>query len=615
MTPASENPREPAGKGGSLRTLLGLLDRPSRVRLALAAVVSGLLALLETVAIVMVLPLVSIATGAPLDEGVVGTVWRLLGEPERGAFGLMLVIVVVCLFIAKDVLAMVFAWWQSGFVAAKRVEMSTALFRGFLREPFAEFRHRNIGEAMRTMSAAVGQVFSSVNAIITFVAAGLTVLAIMAALLVTTPLQALLAIAYFGIAALLYLRVVRPRVNSVGDAILEGSREWTIAGMQGLQGFKEVKLRHSAGYFVDRYRDGLSTNEYAAREGNFFSSITKYLLEILFILGVGALLLQSFATGSAGAAVGSLAVFVAAGFRLLPNISGLVAAVNTFRMGSSSIDLVARELSASAGRAEPTPAGSEPIRFEEELRIEDLRFRYPGATEDVLRGIDLVIQKGSSIAFVGSSGAGKTTLVDVMLGLLEPCSGRLLADGTDLAPRIEDWQRACAMVAQDVFVAENTVRKNVLFDVAPEEADQERLQEAVGRAQLQDVVDALPGGLDGDVGDWGARLSGGQRQRIGIARALYRRPSLLVLDEATSALDNETERRITETIESLHGEVTVVVVAHRLSTVRGVDMVVYLEDGKVSAAGSFDDLRDRSPGFRRLVELGDLGGEGGVPAT
>lgn len=592
---------------GTLRLLMRLLDRPTRWRLLIAAALSGALALLETVAIVTVLPLVQIATGAPLDDGATGMVWKLLGQPGRGAFGMVLVGVVVGLFILKDVLAMAFVWWQSGFVMDKRVEMSTRLFQGFLREPLAEFRRRNIGEAIRTMTAAVGQVFTTVSAMITTVSSGLTVTAILVALLVTTPLQALLALLYFSAAALAYLRVVRPRISQVGDDIMEGTKEATIAGLQGLQGFKEVKVRGSARHFIERFTNGLLLNERAAREGNFFSSITKYLLEILFILGVGALLAVSFLSGAESQAVGSLALFVAAGFRLLPNISSLVGAVNGFRIGRASVLLVEEELRDSTGRG-GTPASEDriPMTLSKSLRIEDVHYRYPGAEHEVLRGVDLDIPAGSSVAFVGSSGAGKTTLVDLVLGLLTPTSGSVKSDGKDIAEGIDSWQRICGVVAQDVFIAEDTVRKNILFDVPVEEADDQRLRQAVKMAQLEDVVESLPGGLDGDVGDWGSRLSGGQRQRLGIARALYRSPQLLVLDEATSALDNETERRVTDTVNALRGDMTVIVVAHRLSTVKNVDTVVYMEDGRISGMGPFDELRKNNAGFDHLVKLGDL---------
>lgn len=604
---------EPDGVPGTWTLLSEVLERRIKLKLVLAAAVAGLLALLETAAIVTVLPLVSIATGAPLDEGAVGIVWRATGSPERAAFGLLLVGAVVGLFIVKDLCTMAFTWWQTGFVARERVKLSVRIFRNVMQSPFVDFRRRSTGEVFRTMTAAVGQMFNSmVSGLITMISGGLTVLAILIALLVSTPIQAGLAMVYFAAAAFAYVRIVRPRVTRAGELMMSGSVESTIAGLQGLNGFKETKIRHSSEHFVQRFEAGIASTERASREGNFYSAITKYLLEILFILGVGGLLAFSFATDSAQGVVGSLALFVAAGFRLLPNISMLVGAINGFRMGRKSLHLVHGELQDAATGSVQEPIAA-PLPFHDEIRLDAVHFRYPGAEADVLRGIDLTIPFGRSIALVGGSGAGKTTLVDVILGLLTPSRGRLLIDGTDVADRPREWQRNVAMVAQDVFLTEDSVRQNILFDVPEEAVDPDRLRRAIDSAQLTDVVSSLPDGLDSSAGEWGSRLSGGQRQRVGIARALYRDPRLLILDEATSALDNETERRITETIDSLSGQVTVVIVAHRLSTVKNVDEVIYLKDGRVAGRGSFTALQRTNADFAHLVQLGDLGAQPAEP--
>ncbi|MGO2823975.1 MAG: ABC transporter ATP-binding protein [Brachybacterium alimentarium] len=596
---------------GALTTwqlLRDVLDRRTKVKLLMAAVVSGILALLETAAIITVLPLVSIATGAPLDEGALGTVWRATGSLDRSTFGLALVLAVVLLFIVKDVCTMAFTWWQTGFVARERVRLSVRIFRNVMQSPYVEFRRRSTGETFRTMTAAVGQTFNAmVSGLITMISGGLTVIAIVIALLVATPVQALLALLYFVAASLAYLRIVRPRIARAGDLMMSGSVESTIAGLQGLNGFKETKIRHSAEHFVRRFEAGITDTEQAAREGNFYSGITKYLLEILFILGIGVLLAVSFSTGSAQSAVGSLALFVAAGFRLLPNISMLVGAVNGFRMGRKSLEIVHEELlDSDTGTA--TEFEAEALPFRHSVRLEGLHFRYPGAEEEVLRGIDLDIPFGRSIALVGGSGAGKTTLVDVVLGLLSPSAGRVLIDGTEMTGKERAWQANVSMVAQDVFLTEDSIVQNILMDLSPDQADQERLGRAIEQAQLTDVISEMPEGLGTSAGEWGARLSGGQRQRVGIARALYREPKLLVLDEATSALDNETERKITETISALSGDVTVIVVAHRLSTVKNVDEIVYLQDGTVAGRGTFAELQRTNEDFAHLVRLGDLGG-------
>ncbi|MCS6711620.1 ABC transporter ATP-binding protein [Brachybacterium sp. EF45031] len=625
-TSADATPTDAHEYPSTWRMLRRVLDRAAQRKLVLAALISMVLALMETAAIVIVLPVVNLATGAPFNSGILGILWDLFGRPDRTLYGLILVLFVVITFIGKDVATMVFNWWQSGFIARQRAELSTRLFRAVMREDYTRYRLRSVSESYRTMTAAVSQVYGSVvGGMINMVSAGLTVVAIVVALLVTTPVQALIALIFFGAAALSYVRFVKPKLTAAGQQVLDGSVEMTLGAMQGLNGFKEIKLRQSEEYFIGRFARGVRTLEQGARLGNYYSSVTKYLLEILFILGIGALLVYSFSVGEAAQAVGSLAVFVAAGFRLLPNISNLVTAVNNLRLGNPSLRLVYDELDSLDEGLGDTGMGREGLRsvapvgsiasretpapmLRREIRFDNVYFRYPGGRDDVLKGIDLRIPFGSSIAFVGGSGAGKTTMVDLLLGLHLPTSGRITIDGKDMQEHRLAWQRQCAMVAQDVFVTEDSVLQNILFDVPTSEVDRVRLDDVVARSQLGDLVSTLPQGLETSAGDWGSRLSGGQKQRVGIARALYRNPRLLVLDEATSALDNETERRITDTIDALHGEVTVVVVAHRLSTVKNVDMVVFLQGGRVSGAGTFDELTRSNKDFAELVRLGDLSG-------
>ncbi len=243
-----------------------------------------------------------------------------------------------------------------------------------------------------------------------------------------------------------------------------------------------------------------------------------------------------------------------------------------------------------------------------DVSVRALTFAYADQPDElVLRGVDLNIPSGPSVAIVGSSGAGKSTFVDLLLGLHRPSSGLIPAGDTNIYDNLPAWQRQVAVVPQDVTLLDETLGANIAFDEA---IDTGRLAEALDRAQLSDLVRSLPQGLDTEIGERGVRLSGGQRQRIGIARALYRRPALLVLDEATSALDNETERRLTETIDSLKGTMTMVIVAHRLSTVRHCDQLIFMSEGRVATVGTFDEVAALNDEFAHLVALGQL-----TPAT
>ncbi|MDO5645909.1 MAG: ABC transporter ATP-binding protein [Dermabacter sp.] len=592
-----------------------VLERTVKVKLLIGAVISTALALLDSAAVVLVLPLVNLAAGADHTTGAMGSLWRALGEPGVSTFGIVLVALVVGLFIVKDVVFIAFTWWQSGVIANERVRISTQIFRNVLQSDYVSFRNRKISDIMAIMSTAVGQTMNAVVGGITQIfTAGITILALLAVLVIATPIQALVAIVYFSVAALIYMRFVRARLTRVGEGMLRGSLALTYAQLQGLNGFKEVKLRHTSEVFVEKYTIGADEVEQSSRRGNFISGITKYIMEILFILGMGVLLTISFLTGGGAGAVGALAIFVAAGFRMLPNISALVGAFNSVRVGRKSLDVVYAELNGSV-HVDPETPPANTIEFSRELELRDVRYAYPSAQGEVIKGVNLTIPFGSSVAFVGSSGAGKTTMVDIILGLTTPTHGTIHADGVDVSRDIRAWQRNCAMVAQDVFLVGGALQGDIVFDELPEHVNDERLQRAVRDAQLEDVVAGLDGGLEGDIGEFGSKLSGGQKQRVGIARALYRAPRLLVLDEATSALDNETERKVTDTINALRGQVTVVIVAHRLSTVKNADTIVFMKDGVIAGAGPFAELRASNPDFARLVELGDLSDAPSVTAA
>jgi ABC-type multidrug transport system fused ATPase/permease subunit len=246
------------------------------------------------------------------------------------------------------------------------------------------------------------------------------------------------------------------------------------------------------------------------------------------------------------------------------------------------------------------------VHFKRQIRLDGVSFRYPGAAQDAVRDVDLTIRRGEIVALVGPTGAGKSTLADIVLGLLEPTAGRVLIDDYDLAQGARGWQRLIGYVPQEIYLANDALAANIAFGFPPEEIDYNRIERSLALAQLDGLVGRLPDGLETRVGERGVRLSGGERQRLGLARALYLRPTMLVLDEATSALDNSTEAQISSTFRSLHGTVTMLVIAHRLSTVRESDRVVFVDHGRVVGSGPFRELERELPAFAHMVELAAL---------
>jgi ABC-type multidrug transport system fused ATPase/permease subunit len=347
---------------------------------------------------------------------------------------------------------------------------------------------------------------------------------------------------------------------------------------------------------------------HAARYISVTNQGIRYLLEVLMIGGVAIVIFGATVAGSASGALVVIGVLLAGGLRLVPALNTLLIAVNNVRGNVSAVAIVEDEMSrlgvASTGDLSTTTATG--VELTGGVRLQDVSVLYPGRTTPALDSLSLDIGRGQTIGVVGASGAGKSTLVDVILGLLEPTSGRVLLDKRELKSCLADWRSTIGFVPQEIFLMDASLEANIRLGHPRNESSGSRLTEAIRLAQLTDVVEQLPEGVDTLVGERGLRLSGGQRQRIGLARALYGRPSFLILDEATSALDNQTEKLIGQALRSLHGKLTMLVIAHRLSTVRACDRIAFLDDGKLVACAPFDELLVTNRKFADLVRLGSV---------
>ncbi|UFN46565.1 ABC transporter ATP-binding protein [Nocardioides okcheonensis] len=583
-----------------------LVTDETRRKLLLSGGGSIVLSLLDTLGVVAMLPMMQYITDQDRDSGALGVVNRLLGEPGDRVLVGVLALIIVGAFVVKDLFALVFRWWQLGFMAHNQVAIQARLLEGYLTGPYAWHLTKNTSDKLWTVSGAVGLGYTSgLTATLGFFTEVLTIGFIFVSLLFVSPVATLAALVYFGLAGLVVQRVIRPRILQASQRNLEASQAVSKSSLQALTAVKEIKLRQAHGPFVATFTEASDMGARAGATASWLSEVPKYFLEMVFIVGVGLLAIGASSTSSSGESLTLIGIFTAAGTRILPSAVRLINALAGIRFARAPLAHVVQEnralqdernAEAAARVTDVVPTG--------DVEVRGLTFAYADQPEDhVLRGVDLDVPQGRTIAIVGSSGAGKSTFVDILLGLHRPAAGSITAGGTSIFDNLPDWQRQLAVVPQDVTLLDETLRANIAFD---EEVDEARLDEALERAQLSDLVRSLPLGLDTEVGERGVRLSGGQRQRIGIARALYRRPRLLVLDEATSALDNETERRLTETIEGLKGTMTIVIVAHRLSTVRHSDRLVFMSQGRVATVGTFDEVAADNAEFARLVELGQL---------
>ncbi|MGG5259359.1 ABC transporter ATP-binding protein [Phycicoccus avicenniae] len=586
-----------------------LFSPDTRRRLVLAVLGSVLTALLEVVGVASVVPLMQLLTGADPTTGLLGRFSDLFGDPPPDRLAAIIALVVFVAFVAKTAVGLAFRWWMVGFLAVQEADTAQSLLRRYLAAPYRVHLARHTAELNRVMGESVGQTYSLVVAgAISVVTELVSVLALAVVLLVMDPLPAIAAVLYFGLAGLVFQRLVSARSERVGTVFQEASLEMSLTSWETIQGIKEIRVRRASEVFLRRYRAARMRYASARRTSSFLTDLPKSVLELTFIGGVAVLVAVAFAQGNSTSTLTTLSLFVAAGFRMLPSLTRIMASLQMVRMGRPGVALVLADLTDPDLPDVPgdDPSVTDRLTLGRSLEVRDVVHRYADSEDNVLDGISLTVPAGTSVALIGTSGAGKTTLVDTVLGLHTPVSGAVLADGLDIAGDVASWQRSIGLVPQDVFLVDASLRANIALGEPPELVDEERLAAAVRDAQLGPLVGDLPDGLDSRVGERGSRLSGGQRQRVGIARALYREPVLLVLDEATSALDNETERRITETVTALHGRMTVLVVAHRLSTVRHCDQVVFLERGRVQASGTFEEVRAASPEFAHLVRLGSL---------
>jgi ABC-type multidrug transport system fused ATPase/permease subunit len=594
---------------GAPRGMSALFSRSTKRKLVLAIMGSLMAALLEAIGVAAVLPLMQLVTGTGLDSGALELVDRLFGRPSESRLATYTALLVFCAFLLKACYTLAFRFWMAKFLAEQESETATALLDRYLAAPYWVHLQRNTASFVRTMTEAVGQTYGMVvSGAIAGLSEAISILVLAGVLLVLNPVPALAVIAYFLVLGLVYERLVRKPAVQAGKELQDSSLAMSVLTWQSLGAVKEIRVRRNSPHFVQGYSEARKSYTKARRMATFLADLPRSVFEVAFILGVSLLTMASLAVGDGASAVTTLALFVAAGFRMMPSLTRIIASLQMIRMGEKGVELLLDDMTNETLReAERGDVQrSHRTRIDREILVDAVTFRYPLTEAPVLRDVSLRIPRATSLAIAGRSGAGKSTLVDIVLGLHVPQHGDVLVDDLSIHRDLPGWQRSIGLVPQDVYLVDDTIRANIAFGEPEDAFSAERFDAAIRSAQLEDLIDELPHGAETMVGERGARLSGGQRQRLGIARALYHAPDVLVFDEATSALDNETERRISETLAQLSRRVTIIIVAHRLSTVRMCDQVAFLSEGRVVATGTFEEVRAASPEFAHLVSLGSL---------
>ena len=567
---------------------------------------SLMLAALDTLGVAAMVPLTQLISGTPPDSGLIGALADFVGTTDTAVLIPLVAAAVGVLFVVKSIAAIVFRWWLLGRSTKVAALAATDLMQRYMLAPYSEHRSRRMSEVYRNINDSTSQASSVLLATVGLLTDIMLLAAIVVVLAITAPLVTLFTVGLFAIFVLGLQRGLRARQTRTGEELADAGLEaWSFL-MPGLDGFREARLTSSARIFVDGFQRAKLRGARASRQLAIISEAPRYALEIGFVIAIAGISWLLFTTGTPAEALTVLGVFAAASLRGLPTLIRVVSNLAIIRSGQIGLTIVTRitdELRAG-GNHDESPRTTPP--YEGDITVNQVTFAYPDADRLVLDRVSLTIRRNRTTAFVGSSGAGKSTLLDLVLGLLEPTSGSVECGGRPILDDRATWYSGLGVVPQDVFLINASVSSNIAFGVPVDRIDRSRVEEVVMMAQLSPLIEDLPEGLDTVVGERGVRLSGGQRQRLGLARALYRRPSVLVLDEATSALDNVTEHEITATLQGLSGSLTIIIVAHRLSTVRNADTLVFLKEGRVESLGTFQEVRTNSADFARLVELGDL---------
>lgn len=588
----------------SLR-LLGRQEwRPLALLTVLALVTSGFEAV-GAALVYLLLRMIGDPT-ARVEVPVIGDVRAQLDHLDDDTYVLVVIGGIAAFFVVRSVIQIVSTYLQNRVAQSAAARLSTRLAHGYVRLPYAYHLDRNSADLVRNSHVASMQlVRQAFLPLIAIAAESVVVLAILVMLLSIATTAALLAGTLLGLTAVILLRFVQPRLKQAG---LHSHRLNGVVLRQlqeALSGIRDVKLLGREDTVADAYAE--SRHE-LARVTWVFGTLTelpRVVLETVFLVfTLGFFALTLVLENSASMTVSLVGLFAYAGLRVQPSLHRIVSGVNNLRFSSAAIDDLERDLARVARLAPSPPRERAPMGLARALRVESVSFRYPGADRDALSDVDLTIRQGEAIGICGPTGSGKTTFVDIVAGLLEPTTGRVTVDGRDIHEDLRAWQDSLGVVSQTVFLSDDTLRRNIAFGVDEDEIDDEAVARAVRLAQLDEMVAALPLGLRTVVGERGVRISGGQRQRVAIARTLYHRPPVLVFDEGTSALDNTTEGELIEALQTLRGECTILLVAHRLSTVRRCDRVVVVEDGRITAVAPYDDLLRDSESFRRMAGEG-----------
>ena len=577
-----------------------LMDAKIKIKMFFVFLLIFFGSFVELLGVAVIYPIVNLI----MDDNYAENVWcklimNITGIEEREPVMIIIIGAAILVYVFKSL----YLSWMYGQLykmsATIKENMAVKLMKAYMRQPYAFFLSRNTAELIRSVNSDTSQLYEVILNVFQVASNALTVIFLLITLAITNITMTVLVAVLLGVCAAIIMVFIKKKSRYYGKRNQELSGALFQTLQQMFEGIKELKIMHSENYFIERYVKQYKENTDVYRRFGLSNVIPKNLIEAVSMCGILAYLgVEIIFNPNYMSLVPGIAVFVAAAYKLLPAVNAIYNYLNTIIYHRASIDLVyndVKEANELLVKENDDQEEVELTTFNKEIVLDHVTFHYDNSEKLVLNDVSITIPKGKSVAFVGPSGGGKTTLADMIIGLLRPTEGKVLVDGKDIIENIEGWRKQIGYIPQNIYLIDDSLKNNVAWGVNESSADENKVWQALADAQIADFVRESEKSLEMDVGERGTRISGGQRQRLGIARALYRNPQVLVFDEATSALDNETEKEVMKAIESLQGTRTMIMIAHRLTTIEKCDIIYKVENGKVRQI-THDELFDHRHG-------------------
>ena len=576
-----------------LQKLNQIFDKKQKRQLVLLGFMIFIGGFLETLGVSTMIPVVTVLlTPEKVQEyidkyEVLGNICTAFHITNVNQVAVSLLLFLMAVYVIKNLYLLFLVYRQNTFITQNRNNMISRVMAEFLNRRYEQYLGADIPTVFRITDSDIPQTFSLMLAVLSLASEVVVSCLIFLVLLIQNVKMTLFVMFVFGVLTLVIVKVLKPRLNRIGaknQAIQSRIAKWRI---QATYGLKDVKVLNREEFFVRNYYETGKVGANVARNYAVLNNTPRLLIETIFIVSMlGYITIYINGGGDVSEMMTTIATFGVAAIRVLPSVNRINTYITEIAYATPSLNFVYENLQqgmkTDAMLAErKANSQKEKLKLDDKIELNHISFHYPDSDKNIFTDAHMVVPRGKSVGIMGSSGAGKSTIVDILLGLLHAQEGQITCDGVDIFKNYESWLAQIGYIPQSIYLIDESIRENIAFGIDADKIDEKRIWEVLEEAQLKEFIEELPEGLDTTIGDRGIRLSGGQRQRIGIARALYHNPEILVFDEATSALDNETEAAVMEAVNSFHGKKTMVIIAHRLNTIEKCDIIYKVENEKI----------------------------------